>query len=69
MGRFGRRNFPCQNGPPPEVVLLDGWSGPTETSRSTSKNFRFQSYLVKQQSKFRSKRKWIVSMRLKTLFQ
>ena len=70
MERFGlRRNFPGQNGPPPEVVLLDGWSGPTETSRSISKNFRFQSYLAKQQSKFRSKRKWIVTMRLKTLFQ
>ena len=70
MGRFGLdRNFPGQNGPPQEVVLLDGWSGPTETSRSISKNFRFQSYLAKQQSKFRSKRKWIVTMRLKTLFQ
>ena len=33
-----------QNGPPPEVVLFDGWSGLTETSRSISKNFRFQSY-------------------------
>ena len=50
MGRFGLdRNFPGQNGPPQEVVLLDGWSGPTETSRSISKNFRFQSYLAKQQ--------------------
>ena len=58
-----------QNGPPPEVVLFDGWSGLTETSRSISKNFRFQSYLAKQQSKFQLKRKWIVSMRLKTLFQ
>ena len=58
-----------QNGPPPEVVPLDGWSCPTETSRSTFKNFRFQSYFAKQQSKFRPKRKWIVSMRLKTLFQ
>ena len=29
MERFGlRRNFPGENGPPPEVVLLDGWSGP-----------------------------------------
>ena len=36
-----------ENGPPPEVVPLDGWSGPTETSRSTSKNFRFQSYFAK----------------------
>ena len=61
--------FSGQNGPPPEVVLLDGWSGPTETSRSIFKNFRFQSYLAKQQSKFRSKRKWTVSMRLRTLFQ
>ena len=50
------------------MVLLDGWSGPTKTSRSTSKNFRFQSYFAKQQSKFRPKRKWIVSMWL-TLFQ
>ena len=50
------------------MVLLDGWSGPTETCRSTSKNFRFQSYFAKQQSKFRPKRKWIVSMWL-TLFQ
>ena len=52
--------FSRQSGQPPEVVLLDGWSGPTETSRSTSKNFRFQSYFAKQQSKFRPKRKWIV---------
>ena len=58
-----------QNGPPPEVVPLDGWSGPSETSRSTFKNFRFQSYFAQQQSKFRPKRKWIVSMRLKTLFE
>ena len=69
MGRFGLRiNFPVKM-VNLQVVLLDGWSGPTETSRSISKNFRFQSYLAKQQSKFRSKRKWIVSMRLKTLFQ
>ena len=39
-----------QNGPPPELVPLDGWSGPTETSRPNPKNFRFQSYLAKQQS-------------------
>ena len=61
--------FSGQLGPPPEVVLLDGWSGPTKTSRSTSKNFRFQSYFAKQEPKFRPKHKWIVSMRLKTLFQ
>ena len=70
FGNFGREingtlqsayKFSGQNGPPPEVVLLDG---------SISQNFRFQSYLaIKQQSKFWSKRKWIVSMRLKTLFQ
>ena len=78
FGNFGRKingtlwsvwKFSGQNGPLPEVVLLYGWSGPTETSRSTSKNFLFQSYFAKQQSKFRPKRKWIVSMRLKTLFQ
>ena len=44
-----------------------GWSGPTETSRSIAKNFRFQSYLAKQQSKFRSKRKWIVSVEIENV--
>ena len=57
MERFG------QSGRPPEMVLFDGWSGPTETSRSSSKNFRFQCYFAKQQSKFRSNRK-IASRRL-----
>ena len=52
MGRFGLRiKFSSQNGPPPEVVLFDGWSGLTEKSRSISKKFCFQSYLAKQQSK------------------
>ena len=60
--------FSGQNGRPPELVLLDRWSGLTETFSSTSKNLRFQSYFVKQQSKFRLNRKWIVSNRFRKRF-
>ena len=58
--------FSGQSCRPPELVLLDRWSGLTETFSSTSKNLRFQSYFVKQQSgKFRLNRKCIVSSRFR----
>ena len=42
---FGlRRNFSVQSGPVPEVVLLTGRFGPTETCHTISKNSRFQTY-------------------------
>ena len=49
MERFGPGgNFPGKGVPPPEVVLLTGWSGPTETCRSIFKNYRFQSDFTKK---------------------
>ena len=56
LGNFGREinlwRFFSQNGQTPEVVSFEGWAGPTEPSRSISKNFCFQSYFPKQQQNF-----------------
>ena len=70
MLRFAWK-FSGQSRPPPEVVVFNQSvrSGPTETCLSISKNYPFQSFFAKKKSKIRSKRKWIASIRLETLFQ
>ena len=50
--QYSGRTVSGQNGPPPEVVPLDGWSGPTETFRSTFKNFRFRPTLLSSSLNF-----------------
>ena len=70
MLRFAWK-FSGQSRPSPEVVVFNQSvrSGPTETCLSISKNYPFQSFFAKKKSKIRSKRKWIASIRLETLFQ
>ena len=78
FGNFGRDingklwsawKFSGQSGSSPEVVLFDRSVCSDQTLPFHFQNSRFQSHFAMQWSKCRSKRKWIASIRLETLFQ